>query len=139
MVGLAAGHVEVQGIGEDGVATGVLVHPAAAGDGPGLPTMTPLDVGIAVVWQSSSSGTCRLAKLGADLAVVAGPVDMNLPGCADPHVAWLPDARRIIVVSDDPGAGGIAGAGWGDALVPRTPPTPPVRPPPRGRVVRGGA
>jgi hypothetical protein len=123
MIGLTSGNLEVVPVGEDGAPIGAPSYLATPADGAGHPTMVALDDGLAAVWDSAKTGTCRLAKLRADLSIAAGPVDMAVSGCSDPHVAWLPGSRRIIVVADDVPNGSISGTVWDANLASITPPT----------------
>jgi hypothetical protein len=118
MIGLINGNLQVLGVFDDGAPTGVSINLATAADGAGLPTMITLPDGLAVVWHSSASGTCKLATLAADLSLVNGPVDLAVAGCSDAHVAYLPAAHRLIVVADDPANGAIVGATWDESLAP---------------------
>ena len=79
--------------------------------------------GLAVVWQAAATGRCRLAKLGADLSVAAGPVDMTVGACTEPQVAWLAGPRRIVVAAEDASTAGLYAAVWDDALAPTVAPT----------------
>jgi hypothetical protein len=118
MIGLVGGNLQVLALREDGSPTGVLAQLATPAAGADRPSMVALDSGLAVVWQSAAKGTCRLATLAADLSLVSGPVDLAVPGCSDPHVAWIADTRRIVVVADDPNNGAIVGATWDEGLSP---------------------
>jgi hypothetical protein len=122
MIGLTSNDLQVIGIGDDGAPTGVMNHLATPAEGAGLPTMVALDDGLVVVWQSAARGTCRLAKLRTDLSIASGPVDVAISQCNDAHVAWLPQARRIIVVAEDTKNGNVAGGVWDENLTPVTPP-----------------
>lgn len=122
MIGLTSNALQVIGIGEDGAPTGKSNQLATPAEGAALPAMVALDDGLAVVWHSDARGVCRLATLNADLTLAKGPVDMAVSGCADAHVAWLPQSRRIIVVADDTTHGTIAGGVWDENLTPVTPP-----------------
>jgi len=118
MIGLVGGNLQVLGVFDDSAPTGVSINLATPADGAGLPTMITLPDGLAVVWHSAASGTCKLATLAADLSLRAGPVDLAVAGCADAHVAYLPATHRLIVVADDPANGAIVGAVWDEALAP---------------------
>jgi hypothetical protein len=123
MIGLTSGDLQVIALGDDGAPTGAANHLATPAEGAGHPTMIALDDGLAAVWDSAKTGTCRLVRLRPDLSIAAGPVDLAIAGCSDPHVAWLPAAHRIIVVADSTADTTIAGAVWDDKLAPITPAT----------------
>jgi hypothetical protein len=121
MIGLVSGELKVMGIDDTGAPTAQTNFLATPAEGAGLPTMVALDDGLAVVWHSDVRGTCRLAKLSASLDIAAGPVDIAIAGCSDAHVAWLPSARRIVVVADS-STGGVAAAAFDENLAPISPP-----------------
>jgi hypothetical protein len=106
MVGMTSSGLEMRTIDETGMPTGaslVVVNPA---DGAGQPTATAIPNGVAVIWNSAAKGTCRVAVVDANLNIVAGPVDVGVSGCGDPHAAWLAESQRLVVVGDDPSNGG---------------------------------
>jgi len=115
--GTAGGAILLAEVGDDAVPTGRQLQVISPADGPGPPSVTTVDDGLIVAWRSGATGGCKLAKVGTDLSIVAGPVDFAVPGCNDPHVAWLESFRRVIAVAE--GSGGlIVAATWNADLAP---------------------
>jgi hypothetical protein len=117
MVGMTGSGLEMRAIDETGTPTGaslVVVNPA---DGAGQPTVTSIPNGVAVMWNSAAKSTCRVAIIDASLNIVAGPIDVGISGCGDPHAAWLSESQRLVVVGDDPSNGGGVFAAVYDATL----------------------
>jgi hypothetical protein len=122
MIGITANALQVLGIADDGSPDGRATQITTPGDGTGFSTLVALDDGLLAIWQSSAKNDCTLAKLDTNLAIVAGPIEMGVPGCGDPHAAWLPGPGRIISVGDDTANGAIAARVWDASLKPIAPP-----------------
>jgi hypothetical protein len=122
MMGIdSASSLMIYEIGEDATPTGRMLQLVTAADGAVNPSAIAIDQGLAVTWVSSATGSCKVAVLSPDLVVMAGPVNLGVP-CGDPHVAWLPASQRLIVVADDPSAGGIQSAVFDATLTMIDPP-----------------
>jgi hypothetical protein len=117
MVGITSAGLEVRALDQSGTATGASLVLVNSSDGAGQPTATTIPNGVAVMWNSAAKGTCRVAVVDGDLNIAAGPIDVGVSGCADPHAAWLAASQRLVVVGDDPaGTGSVFAAVYDAAL-----------------------
>ena len=117
-IGVVSSELHVRAVADDATPSSGFTVLAPVPDGPGLPTLAALDVGLAAVWQSATSGHCSVAMLRADLSIARGPVTLPVAACTDPQIAWLPGSRQIMVAAIDANAGTLYAASWDDTLAP---------------------
>ncbi len=125
MIGVNANNLQVVALNDSGLPSGPTANLAAPAEAAQMPTLTAIDTGLAAVWQSASSGKCRMAVLDNDLHITHGPVDMPTTGgaCSDAHVAWLPAVRRLVMVASDTTDASIACSVWDETLAAVVPST----------------